>query len=138
MTTRVAKGTVLKMDISSTATAIPGLTKMTPPESAPISVETTDFDSSAEENAFSGVHSNKGFGFTVKFDPQDAVHAGLIEASDNGDMVDFTIAYPTAAGMTSEFSSLISHKVVTDLKGILMLEVSAVDRINGAVTNTIT
>jgi len=138
MTTRVAKGLVLKMDIASTATAIPGLTKITPPERSPLAVATTDFDSTDEENIFSGVHDNKGFAATFKFDPQNTVHEALHDAADAGTMVDFTIAYPTAAGMTQEFSSLISAKVVADLKGILMLEVSVVDRINGAVTTTIT
>lgn len=138
MTTRVAKGTVLKMDIASTATAIPGLTKLTPPERSPIAVETTDFDSADEENAFAGVHSNKGFAFSIKLDPQNAVHEALIDAGDDGTMVDFTIVYPTAAGLTSEFSALITVKPVTDLKGILMADVSVVDRINGKVTNTIT
>ncbi len=138
MATRVAKGTVVKIDISGTATAVPGVTKITPPQRTPIAVETTDFDSADEENAFAGVHSNKGFAFTVKFDPQNTVHEKIHDAGDDGTMLDFTLIYPTAAGMESEFSALVEAKPVTDLKGIIMLEVSVVDRINGKVTTTIT
>lgn len=137
-TRQPAQGTVVKFTHSGSDVAIAGLLKITPPTSEPILKNTTGYGDTAERVTAVGVMKHGGFSLEGDFDPQDTGHAALLDKIMAGEKVDIVIAYPTATGMTDEFSLYLKLGPGTDLKGMLTWKLDTVDMIDGSVTRAVT
>lgn len=135
---RPAQGTVVKFESASVDVAIPGLLKVVPPSTEPIVKDTTGYEDAATRTTGVGVMKNSGFSIEGDFDPKDTAHSALLTKVMAGDKINITIVYPTATGMTDEFSCYLKLAPGTDLKGMTTWKLDVAGDIDGAVTRTIT
>lgn len=100
-----SKGTVLKLDIASTMTAVGQLLEVTPPK-----IRTTDFDSTTldtvlgTEKDLTGYAESDPFEATLWWDPELAVQAAILAAITTPAKTDWQIVYVNAGASVMDFT----------------------------------
>ncbi len=137
-TRRPAQGTIPKFDNSGTDAAIPDVQDFQPPTIEPITKEVTGYGDTDTRTDSVGVRKNSGFKITFLYDPKDTIQAALMTKVLAGTKVGWTIVYPTATGMTDEFSAFMKVTHSAKVKDFIQVTLENAGDIDGAVTRTIT
>jgi hypothetical protein len=127
------KGTVIKVTISSTATAIPQATNITPPKNSRGEIDTTHL-TSTWKSRLSSIPDGEECDFTLEWDPSDTTHQYLWTSFGTGDDEDWTILMTD--GTTITFAGFIKSFPVDQIDIDKVFTIPVAIAINGAVTIT--
>jgi hypothetical protein len=110
----IGKGTLLKVDISSTLTTIPQVVSVTPPSLEMGNVETTHLTSTARENKAT-IPDPGEVSFSLEWDPANTVHQQLWTYFQAGTTVNWTITMSDAGNCVIDFDGHIQNFGVDEL-----------------------
>jgi hypothetical protein len=130
MSEMASQGTVLKIDISGTDTAIPNITTFKGPGGSATVIDKTDLDSVAKEKMM-GLPDEGQLQFDINYDSTNTTHAALLAARAARTLKDFTLVFSNAdeatfSGYVTNFEvsggvdALISASVTIEISGAVV------------------
>lgn len=128
-------GTIIQVDIASTATTIPQATSITPPALEMGNVETTHLTSAARENMATIIDPGTA-SFNIEYDPANTVHGQLYTYFLAGTTCAWTILLPDAGDCTIEFNGHIETFGIEELTVDSVAVIPITIRISGLPTIT--
>ena len=134
MSVYAGEGTVLKVDVSSTLTAVAQVVSISGPDSAVPEVETTHLGSTAKEYRPGEIPEAGTIDFSILFDPGNTGHAELVTLAKTPSVVSWQVTFTD--GSTMDWEGFLTSFSVSGMEDESNLAADCTVRITGQITFT--
>ena len=129
------KGTIVKISIAETPTAIAQLVGVTPPQMEMGTTETTHLTSSARE-FIANILDGGTVDLTINYDSADASHAAILSQFKAGTLAVFSIEFNDAGDTTVGFSGVMTNHNWGEATVESLVTLTVTIKVSGDVTVT--